>query len=330
MLESLGLDTAAEQLYREMLAHPGEGLATLCERLGLDLSDARSILDRLSALALVRPDQNGSFAALSPEYAIELILARQRAELASHQLRVAETTAAAARLIEECSTLPLQPTPGDTSEHLLGLESIRARLADLSAGAESEIMTFAPGGAHSSADLSASRAPNAALIDRGVRMRTVYLNSVSNDPATLAHVSWLHENGAQVRMAPSLPVRMVIFDRRRVVLPLDSDDSRTAATVLVAPGLVTALVALFNEVWASAVPFGTTERRDDRGLSRQESEVLHLLARGSTDEAIAHRLGVSPRTARRLTADLMRRLDARSRFQAGVYAVQDGWLPLTR
>jgi hypothetical protein len=36
---------------------------------------------------------------------------------------------------------------------------------------------------------------------------------------------------------------------------------------------------------------------------------------------------VSPRTARRIAAELMSKLGARSRFQAGVYAVQDGLLP---
>ncbi|MFF7912187.1 hypothetical protein [Streptomyces sp. NPDC007914] len=45
---------------------------------------------------------------------------------------------------------------------------------------------------------------------------------------------------------------------------------------------------------------------------------------------MAKRLGVSPRTARRIAADLMERLEARSRFEAGVHAVQDGWLPSSR
>ncbi|MFC9086246.1 helix-turn-helix domain-containing protein [Nocardiopsis dassonvillei] len=37
---------------------------------------------------------------------------------------------------------------------------------------------------------------------------------------------------------------------------------------------------------------------------------------------IARRLGVSPRTARRLSSQLMWFLDARSRFQAGVHAAR--------
>jgi DNA-binding CsgD family transcriptional regulator len=54
--------------------------------------------------------------------------------------------------------------------------------------------------------------------------------------------------------------------------------------------------------------------------------LLRLLADGSKDEAAARALGVSVRTVRRMVADLMRRLDARSRFQAGILAQRRGWL----
>lgn len=55
--------------------------------------------------------------------------------------------------------------------------------------------------------------------------------------------------------------------------------------------------------------------------------MLRLLAAGLTDEAVARRLDVSVRTLRRVTADLMERLEARSRFQAGYLAATRGWLP---
>ncbi|MCM1965674.1 helix-turn-helix transcriptional regulator [Streptomyces sp. G1] len=61
-------------------------------------------------------------------------------------------------------------------------------------------------------------------------------------------------------------------------------------------------------------------------MNPQESTIIALLAQGHTDESIAKRLGVSQRTARRIAADLMERLGARSRFEAGVRCVQRGWL----
>ncbi|MGX5189188.1 LuxR C-terminal-related transcriptional regulator [Streptomyces avermitilis] len=87
---------------------------------------------------------------------------------------------------------------------------------------------------------------------------------------------------------------------------------------------------LFDRVWESAIPFsGGRPQPRDRGeeeLTGQEQAVLRLLGEGLTDEVVARKLGVSVRTGRRITAELMGRLGARSRFQAGLRAAQLGWL----
>ncbi|HEV7963709.1 MAG TPA: helix-turn-helix transcriptional regulator [Actinoplanes sp.] len=62
------------------------------------------------------------------------------------------------------------------------------------------------------------------------------------------------------------------------------------------------------------------------GLSGSDRTLLRLLALGVTDEAAARRMGVSVRTIRRHVSQLLDRLDAVSRFQAGVQAAQRGWL----
>jgi DNA-binding NarL/FixJ family response regulator len=52
-----------------------------------------------------------------------------------------------------------------------------------------------------------------------------------------------------------------------------------------------------------------------------------LLAAGLKDEAIARQLGVSLRTIHRRTGDLLDRLGARTRFQAGMQAARQGLFP---
>ncbi|MFI5528731.1 LuxR C-terminal-related transcriptional regulator [Kitasatospora sp. NPDC051853] len=331
MLDVLGLDADAERVYRAMLMHPREGVAGLADRLGMSEDELRAGLDRLSALALVRPSHQESlgFMAVGPETAMEMLLARQQADLAAQQLRIEASRAAAAQLIAECSSLRPRAVEPD-SEQLVGPEEIRAGLERFASTVRQEIMTFAPGGAHSAEDLEASRGPNGALLDRGVRMRTVYLDSVRNHQPTLDHVDWLSRRGGQVRTVPTLPIRMIIADRCQAVLPMDTADALTGAVVLRGAGTVAALCALFEGVWATATPLGTAPARDVNGLPPQEVETLRLLSEGLTDEAIAKRLGVSPRTARRVAAELMDRLEARSRFEAGVHAVQNGWLPASR
>ena len=92
------------------------------------------------------------------------------------------------------------------------------------------------------------------------------------------------------------------------------------------PSIVTPLVALFEQCWREATPFGATRDPDREGLTKPERALLRLLAQGLTDETAATRLGVSQRTARRMMSGLMERLAARSRFEAGLKAAQRGWL----
>ncbi|MEU3031258.1 helix-turn-helix transcriptional regulator [Streptomyces incarnatus] len=329
MLDILGLDGLTEEIYRVMLAHPDKGVEGLAELVDTTETQVRRALARLSELSLVSTsgqDLSG-FRALNPETAMELVLAQQQSDLAAAQMRLDATKAAAAKLAAAYSTYCPPFTEGDF-ERLIGPEEIHRRLAGFAASAEREVMTFAPGGAHPAEELAASRTPNARLLERGIRMRTIYLDSLRNHQPTLHHVHWLSDRGAEVRTAASLPVRMVIVDRCQAVLPLRSADARIGAVVIRSEATVLALCALFESIWEKATPFGNGRASvDAHGLSAQEAEVIRLLAAGLTDQAIAPRLGVSDRTIRRIAADLMERLNARSRFEAGVRAVQQGWIP---
>ncbi|WP_241837928.1 helix-turn-helix transcriptional regulator [Streptomyces sp. CB03234] len=89
---------------------------------------------------------------------------------------------------------------------------------------------------------------------------------------------------------------------------------------------VRALELLFAGTWSRG------RRRDDTtGCgSRLRTElmraILERLRAGDTDEIAARELNVSLRTYRRYVAKIMRELDASSRFQAGVRAVESGLL----
>ncbi|WP_322779451.1 response regulator transcription factor, partial [Frankia sp. Cas4] len=82
--------------------------------------------------------------------------------------------------------------------------------------------------------------------------------------------------------------------------------------------------------WTTSDPLPTSPHQlADDALARptgQRLEVLRLLAAGMTDEAIARKIGVSTRTIRRQTSEIMDQLDAGSRFQAGILAARLGWV----
>ncbi|MEV4439115.1 LuxR C-terminal-related transcriptional regulator [Streptomyces sp. NPDC049577] len=221
---------------------------------------------------------------------------------------------------------PGRTAPGAGGGQFVGADGIGEKLAVLTRKVQHEVRAFAPGGAHSGESLRAAEPLADQLLARGVRMRTVHLNSVRDNPAGMAHIERLTGNGGEVRTAPLLPARMIILDRSCAVVAAGADGCEEGATVFREEGVLSALITLFEHVWASASPVGTVPRRDAAGLTPQERAVLECLYLGLTDEAVAHRLGVSPRTARRIANGLMRRLGSRSRFQAGALAVQRGWL----
>ena len=77
-----------------------------------------------------------------------------------------------------------------------------------------------PGGAQSPASLDASRPLDEDAMARGIDLLTLYQDSVRNDPATYAYARWMTEHGGQVRTAPILPPRLLIFDRTTAVVPI--------------------------------------------------------------------------------------------------------------
>ncbi|MFJ8085637.1 helix-turn-helix domain-containing protein [Streptomyces sp. NPDC096205] len=329
MLTTLGLDPVVETVYRAMLRHPAAGVVALADAVGLPEEELRRALDTLSELALVRPAAGdaGRLRAVSPDIGMEILMARQQAQLAAQQQRLEASRAAAAQLISEYAELrPASSHPG--VEQLVGLDQIRDRLAVLTREVKEEFLTFAPGGPQTAENMAASRPLNEDLLGRGVRMRTIYLDSVRGNRPTVEHANWLAGLGGQVRTVASLPTRMIIMDRRVAMISVSSDDTAAGAVLLTGQGTLTALCALFETTWDSAQPLGQAVPTDANGLTGQQAAALRLLAEGHTDEAIAKRLGVSHRTARRIASELMDRLDARSRFEAGVRAVQRGWLPV--
>jgi DNA-binding CsgD family transcriptional regulator len=327
MLEALGVSLDAEEVYRAMLADPRIGVAQIAEQQGWPVERVRDGLDELARLSLLRPswEEPGSLRLVNPEVGLSSLLADQEAELVERQRQIAASRAAVAVVVADYANLHPSRQHSDI-EQLVGIDAVRSWLEERAHAGLAEVLTFSPGGPLSEQGMQASKPLNKEALERGTKMRTIYLDSARNDPATLAYLRWLAEAGGQVRTAATLPLRMVIFDRKQALIPVNPEHSTTGAVVQRGPGMVAALCALFDQIWQNAKPVGQEKLRDDHGLTGQEQAVMTLLAEGWTDDVIARKLGVSVRTSRRITAELTQRLGARSRFQAGARAVERGWV----
>jgi len=79
-------------------------------------------------------------------------------------------------------------------------------------------------------------------------------------------------------------------------------------------------------IGALARDLKTPGRRPARAPTPEEHAMLTLIGAGLKDEVIARQLGMSARTLRRRSQDLMAELGAANRFQAGAEAARRGWL----
>ncbi len=322
----LGLDSRAEAAYRTLLKHGGMSREDVLRAISDDRVEAGAALEALISASLVRTswEEPDLLRPVSPEVGLSALLAEQQAEVLLRQQQLDHGRAALANMVADYAELR-GPHHNSEVERLVGIDAIRYRMEELNNSVAFEMIAFSMG-AQTEDTLETARAGDQKALDRGVALRGVYLNSVRNHPPTLAFARWLTEAGGEVRTVPTLPLRMVIFDRRTAVLPLDPENTREGAVILHGRGVLAALLALFEHVWAAATPFGEAVEKDGEGLSSSERELLRLLAEGLTDEAAARKLGVSLRTVRRMASRLMEALDARSRFQAGMQARERDWI----
>ncbi|WP_034262585.1 LuxR C-terminal-related transcriptional regulator [Actinospica robiniae] len=326
MLEALGLGRSAQALYTAMVSNPAAGVAELAEAVGLGETEVHDLLEQLVELSLVRPSRQheGRLWPVDPAVGLQALLRNRQEELAAGQAALDRSQAAVKTLMANFDVV----APGRSdSEHLTGLDAVQDRLNRLLAGARSEVLSLVPGGARPVEVLEAARDADAGLLGRGVPIRVLYQDAIRNDPPTAAYARWMSESGAQVRTAPLLPRRLLLVDRKTALVPLDPADERAGAVATTNRGVIDQLAALFEMLWARASPIVDALPVDPAtGLTGLQQQLLALLAAGATDEMAGRQLGLGERTVRRIMADLMKQLNARSRFEAGLRAKERGWL----
>jgi DNA-binding CsgD family transcriptional regulator len=164
-----------------------------------------------------------------------------------------------------------------------------------------------------------------------VDVRAVYGRAVAAGTSARKYLESLAALGAEVRLAEQVPFDLLLFDGTAAVMP--SRPGRPSDPMLVLHGseLMGTYVAMYDDVWSRSGPFAGGAGGGCDGsvvLSGRQRDVLRLLAEGLTDDQIGTRLGISGRTVRRITADVMEEIGATSRFQAGVLATALGMLGL--
>ncbi|WP_406121072.1 response regulator transcription factor [Streptomyces sp. NBC_00989] len=314
---AVGVADFEELVYRSILHQPDAGAVGWALLSGATPAELREACNRLLTLGLLQPpDSMGGLRAVDPRVAIRALIRRRETE--------SELVAATA---EEMATAYeaglLREEPSRLIEVASGEGAIAARLEEMYARAEHEVCLF------DTPPYLAPPAPQvdlqADLLQRGVVSRGIYAATALEDPNALSRAWSMVELGEQARVLPSVPLKLLVVDGRRALLPLTSSAAGGYCAVVVWHSAVTeALQKLFELAWQQATPLGRPAGNGE--LSEDEETLTRLLAAGLKDEAVARHLGVSLRTLRRRVSDLQERLGAASRFQLGLRAAQRGWL----
>ncbi|PRX96566.1 helix-turn-helix transcriptional regulator [Allonocardiopsis opalescens] len=193
------------------------------------------------------------------------------------------------------------------------------RLDAALASARQEVMALCT----STGPLRAARSVDRGSLRPGVRCRVLLQADKGSGDWSEARLAELVHVGAQVRVAPRVPLDALVIDRAVAIFPGGGSTGVATAT---APGIVTTAVELFEQMWPHHAPLTVVGAPDRPAPNSQERELLHMLSAGWGDESIAAQLGVSVRTVRRRISTIMNRIGARSRFQAGVIAASAGWV----
>ncbi|MFH8387707.1 LuxR C-terminal-related transcriptional regulator [Kitasatospora sp. NPDC018058] len=192
---------------------------------------------------------------------------------------------------------------------------------------ERELISVQPDGGRPEDALAESAERVLPRLRQGVRNRSLYQHVVRAHPPTMRFVEQVIEAGGEVRTLSDLSERMIVCDRTVAFIPA-SAGRRDEMLAIRDTGVIDFLIGVFERAWLRAAPLEPNPARatDPDITSDLQLSIMRLLITGSTDSAIAHRLGVSSRTITEHVRRISRRLNSSSRAQLGYLIATSGVL----
>ncbi|WP_037604671.1 helix-turn-helix domain-containing protein [Streptacidiphilus rugosus] len=328
MLEFVGLNERAELVYRNLLSLGAATPADLGERLSLPTPLIRHALADLEAAGLAAASASVAdhYVAAPPGVALAPALSQRRHELHEAE-RMVELLAEEYRRNGAAAS-----GVADLVEVVTGISAVRHRFEQIQLGTEEELLALV-----TDAPVAVRPEENAAediVVARGVIHRTVLSRASLAESQVMAQMALALGRGQQVRVADSVPTKLIIADRRMAMLPLRRLESpgEPAALLVRAPGLLEALIGLFEQSWRLAFPVRFSS---DAGLPVEDVadqpdhvdlQIVSLLLAGLTDASVAKQLDLGLRTVQRRVQRLMMLTGVTTRMQLGWHAYEKGWV----
>lgn len=262
----------------------------------------------------VREDLSGRYVLADISHARQRMLAEERTAIALHLVRM-RTVDSFFEALEGPSALAASGV-----EFLGSAEAANALLIKAIQTAECEIRTAQPLPRQDRfLDVTVDR--DIALLQRGLRLRTIYQDSARGRSWEREYVKRVSEHGAEVRTLASDFVRIILIDSRMALIAdcRDSPPSRGKGFYVTNPGILAFIETVYEQQWHRANPWvGEYGRADEPTVTNsRQREMMRKLEDGKTLGQIATALGVSTTTINDDVKKLYKATGTRNHFSLG-------------
>ncbi|MFC5908584.1 helix-turn-helix domain-containing protein [Streptacidiphilus monticola] len=331
MLQFVGLDATDEQIYRALVDVGAASVGQLTERLHLPEDAVLRSLTSLQRQGLAAPSATvpGQYLAAPPTTALGPLLTQRRHELRQAELEV--------ELLAHAYRRNGTEYPGhELVEIVTGVENLARRFAQVQLGAQHELLALVTEDPVAVPPEQNDAEPLA--LSRGVAHRVVLTRASLERPGGFSRLATALRQGEQVRIADAVPTKLIVADRSIAMVPLQpladvaARPAESGALLVRAPGLVEALVALFEQTWRQSTPVHLDELTDrpvpDEAdqPDKTDLQILSMLLVGMTDASVAKQLDLGLRTVQRRVKRLLDLAGVTTRMQLGWYAYERGWV----
>lgn len=316
MLDAAGLSAEEEAVYLALLDASPATEAQILQRVpGTRVRPAMSALEAAGLVSRLT-GHPVRYQPAPPQIALEVLLRAREQELQQVRLLTAQ-------LSERYRAGRGTARPEEVVEVVTSREAILQRWEQLQRSARREVRAF-DRPPYASDDVA--NHPEEELLATGLRVRCVYARAGLELPGRMDGLRRIVAAGEQARVTAEVPVKMFLADDSIGLISLEQPTIADSALVFHASSLLDTLRALFEAVWARAVPIQFGDGDTDGEHGTEDGKLLAMLAMGFTDEAIGRQLGWHARTVQRHVRRVMNDLGAQTRFQAGLQAARLGRL----
>ncbi|TWE11504.1 helix-turn-helix transcriptional regulator [Rudaeicoccus suwonensis] len=317
-------DDDVAPIYLAMLQSPKVTVGTLLSQ-GFSQSELDAYLPELKARGLIRQIDAENWHVVSPDVALPAYAAqleqrarlmRSTSQLMTHIYLRARSDASTGQELKIAPLVSIE----ESAQALQQIVATAERWA-ISNRTDSPLSRYLR-------DAPAERSATPFFNSRGELLHT----RLNVDPAFLTGERMdqvmrnRQEAGDEIRLTKGLPFSGAVNDQGMALLDLEDRDGSPVGILLNPKSGSDWVLRCLEFTWRLGMPW-RADLEPDTGselLEPRDRQIVRLMAGGISDLAIARQVGVSPRTVERRVRTVMDRLNASTRFQAGVLAAKNG------